>query len=300
MRSHHAFNLTRAVVVTCLVLLAGCATAPHQHTGDPYESFNRSMFTFNQKVDKAVIRPTAVAYKKVTNPPVRRSITDFFDNIRLPVTIGNDLLQAHVGDAAENTGRFLINLTLGFGGFFDPATHFGIPDHRSDFGITLARWGVPDGPFLMLPFIGPTTVRNVWSLPVDSYLFDPLSYYSRNHGYPYGQQYLPQLLYLVNLRANAMSVESFLNEAYDPYTFVREAYRQHRVYLFYNGNPPDNMIDNTQQQNNGPNFDPEKLLQEQREYQKTHGGPTGSHGASSDKTNHKGTAPASATSTSGG
>lgn len=297
MRLHYAHTLRRAVVLICLVLLAGCATTPQRRTDDPYESFNRSMFKFNQELDKVAIRPVAVGYRKITDPPIRHSVSDFFSNIRLPITIGNDLLQARIKDAAQNTGRFLVNLTLGFGGIFDPASHLGIPDHDTDFGVTLARWGVPDGPYLVLPFVGSTTVRNVWRLPVDSYLFDPLSYYSRDHSFAYGQQYLPQLLYLVSLRAGAMNAEAFVNSAYDPYVFMRDAYRQHRIYMFYDGNPPDNMIDNVQQ-DNGQNFDPDKLLQEQRQYQKTHGGPTGSN---SQSTPTDGSAsPASSTSTSGG
>ncbi len=300
MRPFHVSIPSRIIALTCLVLLAGCATTPQPRTDDPYESFNRSMFTFNQELDKVAIRPVAIGYRKITNPPVRRSISDFFSNIRLPITIGNDLLQAHVGDAAQNTGRFLINLTLGFGGFFDPASHLGIPDHETDFGITLARWGIPDGPYLVLPFVGPTTMRNVWRLPVDSYLFDPLSYYSRNHSYEYGQEYLPQLLYLVSIRAGAMDAENFINSAYDPYAFLRDAYRQHRIYMFYNGNPPDNMIDNLQQ-DNGKGFDPEQLLKEQHQYQKTHGGPTGSSQGASNATHGSGQiSPASAASASGG
>lgn len=260
--------LRRAALIALVLVLAGCAIAKPR-TDDPWEGFNRKMYAFNSAMDKAVIRPVAVGYRKVTNPPVRRAISDFFSNIRLPVTIGNDLLQARPKEALQNTGRFLVNLTVGLGGFLDPASKLGLPQQETDFGITLARWGVPDGPYMVLPFVGPTTVRDVWRLPVDSYFFDPLSYYSRNHSYKYGQQYLPTLLYLVTLRASAIDAESFLNSAYDPYVFLRDAYRQQRLYKLYDGNPPAALIEQMQGLDD-KSFDPDQLLNEQHDWEKQH------------------------------
>lgn len=257
--------LRRAAIIATVVLLAGCAIAKPRHD-DPLESFNRKVYAFNDAVDKAVIRPVAVGYRKVTNPPVRRAFSDFFTNLRLPITIANDLLQARPGRALKTSGRFLVNLTVGLGGFFDPASHMGIPLETTDFGITLARWGVPDGPYLVLPFIGPTTGRDVWGLPVDSYFFDPLSIYARTHSYKYGQQYFPTLLHLVGLRASAIDAESFLNSAFDPYIFLRDAYRQRRVYKLYDGNPPASAMGDTPGADNG-DFDPDQLLEEQRAWE---------------------------------
>jgi len=220
-------------------------------------------------VDKAVIRPVAVGYRKVTNPPVRRSVSDFFTNIRMPITVANDLLQARPKQALQSTGRFLVNLTLGLGGFFDPASQLGIPLEDNDFGVTLARWGVPDGDYLVLPLVGPTTVRDVWRMPVDSYFFDPLSIYARNHDYKYGQQFLPQMMYLVTLRSRGIDAESFLESAYDPYVFMRDAYRQRRLYQIYDGNPPAEIIQQMQGLNDD-NFDPEQLLDEQHQWENRH------------------------------
>ena len=135
-------------------LLAGCAIAKPRHD-DPLEKYNRKVYAFNDSLDKAVIRPVAVGYRKVTNPPVRRSVSDFFTNLRMPVTVANDLLQARPKQALRSTGRFLVNLTLGIGGIFDPASSLGLPLEDNDFGVTLARWGVPEGDYLMLPFLGP-------------------------------------------------------------------------------------------------------------------------------------------------
>jgi phospholipid-binding lipoprotein MlaA len=259
--------LLRLSPLLAVALLAGCSIAKPR-TDDPHEQFNRKVYAFNDALDQAVIRPVAVGYRKVTNPPVRRAVSDFFTNIRMPITVANDLLQARPLQAARSTGRFLVNLTLGVGGFFDPASQLGLPLEDNDFGITLARWGVPEGDFLMLPFVGPTTVRDVWRLPVDSYFFDPLSYYSRNHDFKYGQYYIPQVLYLVTLRSRAIDAESFLKSAYDPYVFLRDAYRQQRLYQIYDGNPPADVIEQMQGLKDG-NFDPDELLNEQHQWEKS-------------------------------
>ena len=263
--SLNARILRRALPVLALALLAGCKIAPPR-TDDPYESFNRKSYAVNDALDKTFIRPVAVGYRKVTNPPVRRAFSDFFTNIRMPITVANDLLQAKPMAAAEGTGRFLVNLTLGVGGFFDPASQLGLPLDETDFGITLARWGVPEGPYLVIPLVGPTTARDVWRLPVDSYFFDPLSIYSRNHDFKDGQYYLPQVMYLVTLRSRGIDAESFLQSAYDPYVFIRDAYRQQRLYSLYDGNPPAEIIQQMQGLNE-KGFDPDELLDEQHKWE---------------------------------
>jgi len=219
-------------------------------------------------VDKVAIRPVALAYRKVTNPPVRRSFSDFFTNIRMPITVANDLLQARPKQALQSTGRFLVNLTLGIGGFFDPASKFGIPLEDNDFGVTLARWGVMDGEYMVLPFFGPSTVRDVWRLPIDGYFFDPLSLYAANHHYN-GLQFLPEVMYLVTIRSRAIDAESFLQSAYDPYVFIRDAYRQRRLYQIYDGNPPAEIIQQMQGLDD-KNFDPEELLDQQHQWENKH------------------------------
>lgn len=264
---------SRLLPLAALTLLAGCTIAKPR-TDDPLQKYNRKVYAFNDAMDKAVIRPVAVGYRKVTNPPVRRSMSDFFTNLRMPITVANDLLQARPKQALQSTGRFLVNLTLGLGGFFDPASQLGIPLEDNDFGVTLARWGVPDGDYLVLPFVGPTTARDVWRLPVDSYFFDPLSIYARNNHYDYGQQYLPQMMYLVTLRSRGIDAEGFLKSAYDPYVFMRDAYRQQRVYQIYDGNPPADVIQQMQGLNED-NFDPEQLLDEQHQWEKKHPGESG-------------------------
>ncbi|MDN5924584.1 MAG: VacJ family lipoprotein [Xanthomonadales bacterium] len=257
--------LHRIAILAAILLLAGCAIA-QPRTDDPWQNFNRKTFALNQSLDKAVIRPVAVSYRKITTPPIRSAVSDFFTNLRMPITIANDLLQARPEAALRASGRFLVNLTLGVGGLFDPASGIGLPLEKTDFGVTLARWGVPDGPYLVLPLFGPTTARDFWRIPVDGYLFDPLSYYESEHQLQLHAQLLPQFLYLVNLRASAIDAESFLRSAYDPYVFIRDAYRQRRLYKIYLGNPPAAVIERMQGLDE-QGFDPEQLLQEQHQWE---------------------------------
>ena len=255
----------------CLLALGAC-TVSKPRTDDPWEKFNRKVYAFNVKVDNAVIRPTAVAYRKVTTPNVRRVLSNFFANIRMPITIANDALQGEIKDALKGTGRFVINTTIGFLGFFDPASQMRLPPQETDFGATLAKWGVGEGPYLVLPLIGSTTARDIWRMPVDSYFFDPMSRYARNHDFKYGQQHWPNLLFLVTLRASAIDAENLVEGAYDPYVFYRDAYRQRRLYLIYDGEPPIEAIDQLQGINQD---DIDSLLEQQQEYEKNKNGSDG-------------------------
>jgi len=249
----------------CLALLAGCSIAKPR-TDDPWEGFNRKMYAFNDTADKAVIRPVAVAYRKVTSANMRRIVSNFFSNIRMPITIVNDLLQAEPKEALRNTGRFAINTTLGFAGLFDPASKMKLPPSETDFGVTLAKWGLPEGPYLVLPLVGSTTVRDVWRLPADRAL-DPLGWYARHHDLKFHAEELPSLMYLVTLRARGLDAESLLDGVYDPYVFYRDAYRQRRLYDIYGGEPPAEVID-LLQGTGTDDVDIDQLLDEQRAYEK--------------------------------
>lgn len=259
----------RKIAIPGLVaaVLAGCAT-PMPRKDDPLESFNRKMYAFNDFADRVAIRPVAVAYRKVTNPTSRTLISNFFANIESPITIANDLLQANLPQAGKATSRLLINTTVGFLGFFDPASEMGIEASPSDFGVTLAKWGVPDGPYLVLPLFGSTTLRDVWRLPVDGYFFDPLSIYARNHDKELHAEYLPTMAYLVTLRSTGIDAEGLLQGVFDPYVFYRDAYRQRRLYQIYRGEPPLDVIQSLQGGNDLDEAD--KLLQEQEQYERQH------------------------------
>lgn len=265
-------RIAHSIVVAALAgALAACAVAPPR-TDDPLQNFNRKMFAFNQFADKVAIRPAAKAYVKVTGPKGRVLISNFFTNLRTPVTIVNEVLQGRPEPALQSTGRFLINTTVGFLGFFDPASDMQLPAHATDFGVTLAHWGLPEGPYLVLPFVGPTTLRDVWRLPVDSY-FDPMGWYSREHDFKWHAQYLPATAYLVTLRASALPIDPILTSSYDPYAFMRDAYRQHRLYQIYYGNPPMSAMEELQGTTPDENGDQDidRLLQQQQQYEQSHG-----------------------------
>lgn len=248
-----------------VLILAGCTIAKPR-TDDPWEGFNRKMYAVNDAADKAVIRPVAAGYRKITSSNVRRVVSNFFANVKMPITIINNVLQGDPRLAARNTGRFVVNTTIGFVGLFDPASEMHMPLRETDFGVTLAKWGVPDGPYLVVPFVGSTTVRDFWRLPVDQY-FDPLSWYADEHDLSYNAEYLPNIFYLVTLRARGIEAEGLLEGVYDPYVFYRDAYRQRRLYEIYDGQPPSDVIEQLQGVND---TDIDELLDQQREYEKQH------------------------------
>lgn len=149
--------------------------APAAASGDPWQGFNRNMFGVHQAVDGAVLEPVARGYRAVTPRPVRAGVLNFLRNLKAPVIFANDVLQGEVGRAGNTAGRFAINTTLGIGGIFDPATSMGLERHDEDFGQTLAVWGVPSGPYLFVPLMGPTTVRDGAGQIIDT-VFDPLTW----------------------------------------------------------------------------------------------------------------------------
>jgi len=234
---------------------------------DPYEAFNRKMYAFNDLVDRAAIRPVAVGYRKITNDTTRRLISNFFANIKSPITIANDLLQANPKEAFKATSRLVINSTIGILGLFDPASELSIDASTTDLGVTLARWGVPEGPYLVLPLFGSTNPRDAISFPIDRYLFDPLSWYSSGNSFQFDVQFLPTFVYLVTLRSSAIDAEGLLEGAYDPYVFYRDAYRQRRLYKIYRGNPPMEAIQSLQ---GVEDIDVDALLEEQEKYERQH------------------------------
>jgi phospholipid-binding lipoprotein MlaA len=253
----------QTILLLIAVLLAGCAT-PMPRKDDPYENFNRRMYSFNAFADRVAIRPVAVGYRKITNETTRRLISNFFANIESPITIANDLLQANPKEAFKATTRLVINTTVGILGLFDPASEMSIDASTTDLGVTLAKWGVPEGPYLVLPLFGSTTVREAFAFPVDRYLFDPLSWYSAGHSFQLDVHFAPTFVYLVTLRSSAIDAEGLLEGVYDPYVFYRDAFRQRRLYKIYRGNPPMEAIQSLQ---GVEDVDVDALLKEQEKYE---------------------------------
>lgn len=188
---------------------------------DPWEGFNRRMFSFNHFLDRAILKPTAKGYVKVTPKFMRTGVSNFFRNLRQPVTAVNLLLQGHPVQAFNATGRFAFNAVFGIGGLFDPATAAEIPYRERDFGQTLAQWGWDDSRYLVLPIFGPATVRDGIGSGVSTTI-SPVSWLAQREGAGVS------VLYGVDARANALPMESFLEGAVDPYLLIRDAYLQRR------------------------------------------------------------------------
>jgi phospholipid-binding lipoprotein MlaA len=217
-----------------LLLLSGCATTRSvDGTDDPLEPLNRRIYKFNDTIDKAVLKPVADFYVRVTPEPVRNSVSHFFDNVAYPNVILNDFLQGKLAHGLDDIGRFTVNSTMGIAGLFDVASKMGMKPHDEDFGQTLGSWGAPAGAYLVLPFLGPNTVRDSPDLVVST-VTNALYYV------PTAAVTIPlSVLGVIDMRARASSAIRFVNEAaLDPYVFTREAYLQRRIFLIYDGHPP--------------------------------------------------------------
>ncbi|WP_372523832.1 VacJ family lipoprotein [Sulfuricaulis sp.] len=248
----------------CLITLSACGTVPNRpaddaapgsasqagtgagqadaqgaiedrdNTHDPLEGFNRAMYTFNDKFDRYLLKPVAKGYRAITPKPVRKSVSNFFSNLHEPMVMLNNLLQGKPAQAASDLGRLLVNSTGGIVGLFDVATKLGLPRHNEDFGQTLAVWGVGDGPYLVLPFFGPSNMRDGPALVVDWETYPP------NHMKDSGTRDKMYVVEVIDKRAQLLDASDILEQAagQDPYIFVREASRQSRRNQIYDGNPP--------------------------------------------------------------
>lgn len=222
------------VLLACLslIVLGGCSSTPPGESGDPHESMNRTFYAFNDTLDKTFLEPVAKKYTDIAPDPVRDGVTNFFDNVGSLNTITNDLLQGKMRRFFGDSGRFIVNSTVGIGGLFDPATSLGLEQHEEDLGQTVGTWGANEGAYLMLPFLGPSSYRDIGS-PVMGILLNPLTYLAPVVTVPLGA------VNAINSRANLLDATRIRDQAaLDPYTFVREAWRQQREFQIYDGNPP--------------------------------------------------------------
>lgn len=223
------------LAVLCIACLSGCATTAtaKRDPRDPFERVNRGTYAFNSAVDRAVLRPTARVYHKITPDPVETGVSNFFDNLEGPLNIVSNLLQGKFKASLSDTGRLLLNTTLGLGGLFDPASDAGLEKHDEDFGQTFGRWGMGPGPYLMIPFLGPSTVRDGIGRVPDA-LSNPMRYIEEDK-----VRYGLVGLSVIDMRTRLLSVDDALNQAYDPYAFLRNAYLQRRQYLVSDGKAGD-------------------------------------------------------------
>lgn len=224
-----------AATLLLAALLAGCATQQTTLTDperDPWEGYNRNMHAFNTSLDRAVFQPVAKGYDAVMPDGPQRGVRNFFRNLGYPVTLLNSLLQGNMERAFTSTGRFLMNSSIGVLGFFDVASKAGIPYYDEDFGQTLATWGWKDSRYLVMPVLGPFTVRDVFGRSFHGYAH-PVNWAIREH-----DQYIPLIVDLVSLRAELLPLQAELDAAADPYVLLRDVYLQRREYEIYNGDPP--------------------------------------------------------------
>jgi phospholipid-binding lipoprotein MlaA len=219
--------------------VSGCVTLPPNAKPapqDPWESWNRGVYKVNDKLDRAVAKPLARTYVRAVPAPARTGIGNFLSNLHTTTVMVNDALQGKFGAAANDFARLIVNTTVGFGGLLDPATQMGLDKNDEDFGQTLGRWGVPPGPFLEIPVLGPSDTRDGPARVVD--IFTGPTHYISNNWVSYG-------LYgvgLVDSRAGLLPLDETLRKVFDPYAFVRDAYLQRRAYLVSDGKATEEVL----------------------------------------------------------
>jgi phospholipid-binding lipoprotein MlaA len=200
------------------------STNPYESPNDPFEHFNRDTYRFNDKMDKAIIKPIARGYVKITPAPVRQSVSNFMDNLDGILTISNDILQGDGDWAFSDTWRFMINSTVGILGLFDPASHIGLMPHDNDFGLTLERWGW-HSPYLIVPFAGPRTLGGVIAMPINGVMN------MNSLVFTLDQRVMLLAIYGLNARAQILASEDLSSGmVFDPYIFMRDAYMQDLQY----------------------------------------------------------------------
>jgi phospholipid-binding lipoprotein MlaA len=229
-----ARRLALGALLVMVGLMAGCATVANPDRRDPLESFNRGMFEFNTNVDRVVLKPVAKGYQAVVPQWARRGVGNFFNNLGDVWSAINNGLQGRGQETGDSIGRVMINTTLGLGGVIDIASDLRIDRHSTNFGATLGRWGIYPGPYIVLPLLGPATLREVVALPVDQQgnLITQVPDEATRTGMT--------ILNVVDLRAQYLRAGEVVNgAALDRYTFTREAYLQRQRNADYDGNPPE-------------------------------------------------------------
>lgn len=228
------------LLLIAIFLSSGCTTLDGPaNPDDPYESYNRSMFAFNETVDKYALKPVAKGYDFIMPSFASKGVSNFFSNVDDIVVFFNQLLQFKLRDAAATSARFVFNTTLGFLGLIDVATHMDLPKVNEDFGQTLANWGLDSGPYIVLPFIGPSTIRDTAGLAVDGTYFDPIFERQTTN-----QGLATLTIKYVDIRAGLLKATNILDDTVDDkYSYIRDAWLQRRQFLIYDGNPPEEFSD---------------------------------------------------------
>lgn len=227
-----SFPRTTLTLALLSIALAGCATTASREADarDPFEPINRASYAFNDSLDRALIKPAARGYRAVTPQFVQTGISNVFSNAKYPVTLVNNALQGKFGAALNDTGRFVLNTTLGLGGLFDPATDVGLDRNDEDFGQTFGKWGLPPGPYFVVPLYGPTTLRDGFGSLADDFA-EPRSYLEDD-----STRYGLWVAGNFERRVRLLDADALLERTGDPYAFVRSAYLQRREFQVMDGN----------------------------------------------------------------
>lgn len=224
----------RVLAVSLGLVLAGCATGPNANPADPLEPLNRSVYKFNDAVDQAVLKPVATAYRDVTPSLVQRGISNFFNNLEDAWSVVNNVFQLKGEAAGDSFFRFGVNTFMGLGGILDVATEMRIERHTEDFGQTLGYWGAGPGPYIVLPILGPSNLRDTIALPVD------IKGDAVTHIEDVATRNTVWALRATDDRADLLKAEAVLDQAaLDKYSFIRDAYLQRRRNAVYDGDPPE-------------------------------------------------------------
>ncbi|MBJ7552511.1 VacJ family lipoprotein [Marinomonas ostreistagni] len=213
--------MKRIIASISLLIATLCVSA--ETAEDPWEGFNRSMFAFNETVDEYGLKPLAKGYDAVTPNFMQKGVSNFFSNLGEVPNLFNNLLQGKLDETASSTFRFIINSTFGIFGLFDVASEMGLKHYKEDFGQTLGHWGISSGPYLVIPFLGPSTVRDASGMVVDYSIYDAMDFYDFNDD----QKWISRGLNVVQVRARYLTAERMVFG--DRYSFLRDVYLQTRV-----------------------------------------------------------------------
>ncbi|MCH9755617.1 MAG: VacJ family lipoprotein [Gammaproteobacteria bacterium] len=224
-------SIIRPLLLATTFCLASCV-AVGPNPDDPYESINRKVYDFNAKFDKHIVQPPTKLYVAAIPAPIRAGINNIYNNINMLPTVANDLLQADFQQAILDSWRFVINSSMGIGGIFDVASQCQLPPHENDLGITFAKWGDKNSPYVIIPFLGPSTIRDGMGLLFDYTFFTPYPYIHKDF-------IIESVLILryIDLRSRMFDTDRLISQAPDPYAFMRDAYLQHRNYLIHGEEP---------------------------------------------------------------
>ena len=223
--------LIRSLILVLILVISACATT-RSNPSDPWEGWNRKVYDFNKAIDRAVAKPITKGYKAVTPDFVETGVSNLFSNLGDLPNFLNNLMQGKAKDSISDLARFVVNSTIGIAGLWDPASSMGLEKHDEDFGQTLATWGVAGGPYIMLPILGPSTLRDTLAYPIDSEtdLLNQIDHIPTRYQF--------KIFELIDRRSALIALEEQLESATDEYAFVRDVWLQNRRYKIYDGEMP--------------------------------------------------------------